>query len=143
MQFSFTPEQEELRKLFVSRGIDAELAARLSVDLMRDPDLALRTHAREELGIDPSSTGSPWSAAISSLLAFAVGAFVPLLPWLWSTTGNDVGWSILFAAVGSAGVGATTGWFTRRGTLRWTIRQLLVTALAATVTYGVGRLVGH
>src|SRR5665213_477111 len=65
-------EQEELRQLFVARGIASDLAERLSVDLMRDPDLALRTHAREELGVDPSATGSPWRAALSSLIAFSV-----------------------------------------------------------------------
>lgn len=136
-------EQEELRTLFVARGIDGDLAARLSEDLMRDPELALRTHAREELGIDPSATGSPWRAATTSLIMFALGAFVPLLPWLWSASGNEALWSILFCAVASAAVGAVTGWFTRRGTIRWALRQLVVTALAAGVTFWVGRLVGH
>lgn len=135
-------EQEELRALFVAQGIDTELAERLSIDLMRDPELALRTHAREELGVDPSATGSPWRAAISSFIAFSVGAFVPLLPWLWSSSGNEVGWSILFAAIGSAAVGGAIGWFTRRGTLKWAMRQSVVTALAAAVTFAVGRLVG-
>lgn len=135
-------EQVELRDLFMTRGIEYELAERLSIDLMRDPDLALRTHAREELGIDPSATGSPWAAAISSLTAFVGGAFVPLVPWLWSKSGNEVVWSILFAAIGSAGVGGSIGWFTHRGVVRWSLRQVFVTALAAAVTYGVGRLVG-
>ncbi|MGH9021412.1 MAG: VIT1/CCC1 transporter family protein [Acidimicrobiales bacterium] len=135
-------EREELRALFVSRGIDDELASRLSHDLMRDPDLALRTHAREELGVDPSATGSPWSAAGSSLVAFSLGAFVPLLPWLWSSSGNDIGWSILFAAVGALSIGAAIGRFIRRGAVRWASRQLFVASLAAAVTFGVGRLVG-
>ncbi|HEY5120684.1 MAG TPA: VIT1/CCC1 transporter family protein [Acidimicrobiales bacterium] len=135
-------EQEELRQLFLARGIEDELAQRLSVDLMRDPDLALRTHAREELGVDPSATGSPWRAAISSLIAFSLGAFVPLLPWLWSATGNEVWWSVGLATLGAAGVGGAIGWFTRRGTVKWATRQVLVAALAAVVTFGVGRLVG-
>lgn len=135
-------EQRELRDLFIGRGIEPELAERLSIDLMRDPDLALRTHAREELGIDPSATGSPWAAAVSSLLAFSLGAFVPLLPWLWSARGNEVIWSIALAAVGSAAVGGGIGWFTHRGIARWAVRQLLVAALAAGVTFGVGHLVG-
>ncbi len=135
-------EQEELRNLFIARGIDGELAERLSTDLMRDPDLALRTHTREELGIDPSATGSPWRAAISSLAAFSAGAFVPLLPWLWSASGNEVLWSILFAAIGSAAVGGAIGWFTRRGIVRWALRQTFIAAMAAAVTFGVGRLVG-
>ena len=135
-------EQQELRQIFIDRGIEEELADRLSIDLMRDPDLALRTHTREELGVDPSATGSPWMAAISSFWAFVVGAFIPLLPWLWSTTGNQIYWSIGLAAVGAAVVGGAIGWFTRRGVLRSAVRQLVIATLAAAVTFGVGRLVG-
>jgi VIT1/CCC1 family predicted Fe2+/Mn2+ transporter len=135
-------EQQELRQLFIDRGIEEELADRLSVDLMRDPDLALRTHTREELGVDPSATGSPWMAAISSFWAFVVGAFIPLLPWLWSTSGNQIYWSIALAGVGAAVVGGAIGWFTRRGIWRSAARQLVIAALASAVTFGVGRLVG-
>ena len=135
-------EQKELRDLFVSRGIDVELAERLSTDLMRDPEMALRTHAREELGVDPSATGSPWAAASSSLGSFAVGASIPLIPWLVTSGGNPIVWSMGLGAAGSAGVGAAIGWFTKRGTWRWALRQLAVTILAAGVTFAVGRLVG-
>lgn len=135
-------EQRELRQIFIDRGIEDELAERLSTDLMRDPDLALRTHTREELGIDPSAVGSPWMAALSSFWAFVVGAFIPLLPWLWSSTGNPIYWSIGFAALGAAIVGGSIGWFTRRGIARCAVRQLVIAALAAAVTFGVGRLVG-
>jgi vacuolar iron transporter family protein len=139
------PEEErrELRAMFLNRGIEYDLADRLSVDLMRDPELALQTHVREELGVDPSATGSPWAAATSSLGAFAVGAFVPLLPWLWSSTGNEIWWSVGFAAVGAAGVGGAIGVFTRRGVFQWAFRQLAITALSASVTFSVGRLIGH
>ncbi len=135
-------EQQELRQLFIDRGIEEELANRLSIDLMRDPDLALRTHTREELGIDPSATGSPWMAALSSFWAFVVGAFIPLVPWLWSTSGNQVYWSITLAGIGAAVVGGAIGWFTRRGIWRSAARQLVIAALASAVTFGVGRLVG-
>ena len=135
-------ERRELREMFKSRGIDAELAERLSVDLMRDPDLALQTHVREEMGVDPSATGSPWAAAGASLATFSLGALIPLLPWLWSSSGNEVWWSVGLAAVGSASVGGAIGVFTRRGTLRWSLRQVAVTGLAAAVTFAVGRLVG-
>jgi VIT1/CCC1 family predicted Fe2+/Mn2+ transporter len=135
-------EQQELMQLFVDRGIEAELAERLSIDLMRDPDLALRTHTREELGIDPSATGSPWGAAFSSFWAFVVGAFIPLLPWIWSSSGNPIVWSIAFAGVGSIVVGGAIGWFTRRGVVRSALRQVVIAALASAVTFGVGRLVG-
>jgi VIT1/CCC1 family predicted Fe2+/Mn2+ transporter len=135
-------EQRELRQMFVQRGIEYDLAERLSVDLMRDPELALQTHVREELGVDPSTTGSPWAAAASSLATFSIGAFIPLVPWIWSSSGNEVWWSVGFAAVGSASVGGAIGLFTRRGTVKWALRQVLVTGLAAVVTFGVGRLVG-
>lgn len=135
-------EQRELMEMFVNRGIDRELAERLSIDLMRDPELALQTHTREELGVDPSATGSPWAASTSSLLTFSLGAFIPLLPWLWSSSGNQIWWSVGFAAVGSAGVGGAIGVFTRRGMIKWALRQLAVTALASLVTFGVGKLIG-
>jgi vacuolar iron transporter family protein len=135
-------EKEELRQLFVDRGIEAELAHRLSEDLMRDPEMALRTHAREELGVDPSATGSPWGAAISSLLSFAVGAFIPLLPWILTSSGNPILWSIVLAVIAASAVGGVIGWFTRNGIFKWAIRQVLVGALAAAVTFGIGRLVG-
>jgi VIT1/CCC1 family predicted Fe2+/Mn2+ transporter len=135
-------EQEELRQLFVERGIDGELAERLSVDLMRDPEMALRTHAREELGVDPSTTGSPWGAAISSLFSFAIGAFIPLLPWILTSSGDPIVWSVVLAVIAAAAVGGVIGWFTRNGIFKWAIRQVLVGALAAAVTFGIGRIVG-
>jgi VIT1/CCC1 family predicted Fe2+/Mn2+ transporter len=136
-------EQEELRQLFVERGIEVDLAQRLSADLMRDPEMALRTHAREELGVDPSTIGSPWGAAISSLFSFAIGAFIPLIPWIATPTGNPVVWSIVLAAIVAAAVGGVIGWFTRNGIIKWAVRQVLVGALAAAVTFGIGRLVGY
>ena len=136
-------EKEELRQLFVSRGIDADLARRLSVDLMRDPEMALRTHAREELGVDPSTTGSPWGAAISSLIFCCLGALIPLLPWIVTTNGDPVVWSIGLAVLSAGVVGGVIGWFTRNGVFKWALRQIMVGALAAAVTYGIGRLVGY
>ena len=136
-------EQEELRNLFVKQGVDPELALRLSVDLMSDHELAVRTHAREELGIDPSATGSPWGAASSSLLAFSLGAFIPLLPWLLTSNGNELVWSVALAGLAAAVVGGVIGWFTRNGIVKWALRQVMIGAFAAVVTYGIGRLVGH
>jgi vacuolar iron transporter family protein len=135
-------EREELRQIFIGRGVDKELAERLSVDLMRDPDLALRTHAREELGIDPSATGNPWSAALSSFVAFAVGALVPLLPWLLTSSGNEVVVSIAVAGAGAIVVGGAIGWFTRSGVVRWMLRQVVIAALASGVTYALGHVIG-
>jgi VIT1/CCC1 family predicted Fe2+/Mn2+ transporter len=135
-------EMMELRNIFLERGIDPELAERLSVDLMRDPEMALRTHAREELGVDPSAIGSPWISATSSFSFFSIGAFLPLLPWLVTSGGNPMWWSIGIAAVSITAVGGAVGRFTHRGIIRPGLRQLLITGLAAAVTFGVGHLVG-
>ena len=108
-------ERQELRQIFVDRGIDAELAERLSTDLMKNPDLALRTHTREELGIDPSATGSPWLAAGSSFLFFSVGALIPLLPWIITSFGNVMWWSVALAGAATLFVGGAVGHYTRRG----------------------------
>jgi VIT1/CCC1 family predicted Fe2+/Mn2+ transporter len=92
--------------------------------------------------VDPSATGSPWGAAISSLFSFAIGAFIPLLPWILTGSGNPIVWSIVLAVLAAAVVGGAIGWFTRNGIFKWALRQVLVGALAAAVTFGIGRLVG-
>ena len=74
-------EQLELALLYEQRGVPAERAELLARDMMRDPDLALEAHAREELGIDPDELGSPSVRRSASFASFAVGAFVPFVPW--------------------------------------------------------------
>jgi VIT1/CCC1 family predicted Fe2+/Mn2+ transporter len=135
-------ERQELKELFLGRGIEEELAERLSTDLMKNPDLALRTHAREELGIDPSATGSPWIAAFSSFLFFSLGAFLPLVPWIVTSSGNLMWWSVGLTGVATLIVGGAVGHFTRRGVTYSALRTLVIMALASAVTYGVGHLVG-
>ena len=138
------PEQEraELLEIFLNRGIEPDLAERMSVEFMKDPEIALRTHTREELGIDPLAVGSPIQAALWSLVTCALGALIPLLPWLLTSSGNELVWSMCLGAVGSFAMGATVGGFTQRGVIRGGLRQLILTAVAASVTYGVGRAVG-
>ncbi|HEX3981510.1 MAG TPA: VIT1/CCC1 transporter family protein, partial [Acidimicrobiales bacterium] len=78
-------ERRELAAIYRSRGLDHDMAEELSVTMMRDPELALETHAREELGINPAETGKPLQAAAASFVSFAVGAFIPLVPWLFAS----------------------------------------------------------
>ncbi|HLK45724.1 MAG TPA: VIT1/CCC1 transporter family protein [Acidimicrobiales bacterium] len=135
-------ETEELVEIFRRKGLAPELARRLATEVMSDPDLALETHAREEFGVDPRSLGSPWAAAISSFVAFTVGAFLPLLPWLIGGGAAAVAWSIVISAATAAALGATLGRLTSSSMWLGAVRTLGIATLAAGVTYGVGRAVG-
>ena len=135
-------ERRELAALYRSRGIEADLAEELSVKMMRDPELALETHAREELGFTPGQTGKPFEAALSSFVMFAIGACIPLLPWLFTGGTAAILWSVALAAAASFGVGVALSFFTGRSWLWSACRQLLIAVAAAGVTYTVGRLVG-
>ena len=135
-------ERRELSALYRSRGIDRETADRMAAHMMADPDLALEVHAREELGVDPAALGSPMAAAASSFGSFAVGAAVPLLPWLFGS-GTTAAITSLVLALALAGVvGAALSRFTGRSWAFSAARQMGIALFAAGVTFGIGRLVG-
>ena len=135
-------EKEELVQIYRSRGVARETAERLATEMMRNPELALETHAREELGIDPNELGSPVGAALSSFLAFAIGAVIPLIPWLLTRGGLALGLSIALGAFAAVAVGVALARFTGRSMYRSAFRQVAVATLAAGVTFLVGALVG-
>jgi VIT1/CCC1 family predicted Fe2+/Mn2+ transporter len=135
-------ERRELAHIYRSRGVDPGTADELASQMMRDPELALETHAREELGIDPQSLGSPIGAAVSSFVSFAVGALVPLLPWFIGGGRSYVVATIVLGALGAITVGAGLARFTGRGVVRSAVRQLLFTAVGAVVVWGIGSAVG-
>ncbi len=139
-----SPEDEtrELVEIFKRKGLAPELATRLASEVMADPELALETHAREEFGVDPSALGSPIAATISSFIAFTIGAFIPLAPWLFGSGAAAVAWSIALSAVAALALGAVLASLTGRSKMRSALRQLAIAALAASVTYGVGRAIG-
>ena len=133
-------ERRELAETFRMRGVDADLADEVSRQLSAHPDHALSVHVREELGVDPGELPSPLIAAAASLATFALGALIPLLPYL-------AGYDSLAAALILAAVAAFTGGglvarLTDRPFLRGALRQLLLGTLAAGVTYLIGRAVG-
>lgn len=136
-------EQRELARMYEAKGIDPATAERISVDLMKDPQVALETHAREELGIDMNEgLGSPWAAAGSSFAMFSIGAIVPLLPFLLASGGTAIAASAGLSAVTLFAVGAAMTVLTGRGVLFSGARMLAIGAVAATITFGVGSLVG-
>jgi len=142
LEHSPAAERGELVAIYERRGLTPVLARQLAEMMMRDPEIALETHAREELGIDPTSLGSPVIAALSSFATFALGAVLPLIPWLLAHGNGALVASIAIGAAAAIGVGAFLGAVTGRSVMKSAVRQLLVAALAAAVTYGIGRAVG-
>ncbi len=135
-------ERAELVAIYRSRGIEPETAERLATEMMRTPEVALETHAREELGIDPGSLGSPGAAAASSFAAFAGGALVPLVPWFVGSGAAALAAAVVLTALTALAVGAALAVFTGRSVRRTALRQLALTAVPAAVTYGIGSVVG-
>ena len=135
-------ERRELVHIYQQRGLDPRLAKELAEKMMATPEMALETHAREELGIDPSSLGSPVQAAVSSFIAFAVGAVLPLLSFVFATRNTAIYAAIAVAGVASIAVGSALSLFTGRSWAWSATRQLLVCATAGAVTFGVGSALG-
>jgi VIT1/CCC1 family predicted Fe2+/Mn2+ transporter len=133
-------ERAELIAIYRRKGLSPENAEAIADAVMRDPVLALETHAREELGLDPGSLGSPWGAALTSFATFSVGALVPLLPFLFTQ-----GAAAALIAIGAGGValfsvGAAMSVITGRGWAFSGARMLGIGAAATAVTFGVGSL---
>jgi VIT1/CCC1 family predicted Fe2+/Mn2+ transporter len=134
-------ERAELAELYARKGLPRDLADRLAEELMKDPAVALDTHAREELGLDPGEgLGSPAAAAVASFVMFSMGAFVPLVAFLFSTGDDAVIVSAGLSAVALFGVGSAMTYLTGRNPLSSGIRMLLIGAAAAGITYFVGTI---
>ena len=125
---------------FRGYGADPDTASRMAAAVSRDPDTALRVHTREELGVDPFELPSAVLAGVSSLVAFSLGALVPLLPYLAGLSTLAVALSI--AAVALVAGGMAVGRLTGRPMLRAGLRQLALGAVAVGVTFAVGSLIG-
>jgi len=138
------PEEEaaELALIYHARGLSKEDAKRIANQLISDPKNALDTLAREELGLNPDELGSPWQAAATSLVSFAFGAFIPLIPFILAQGPIALEASIALAAASLFGVGATISLFTGRSALWGGLRMLLIGAAAGGGTYLIGRALG-
>ncbi|MER7500194.1 VIT1/CCC1 transporter family protein [Nonomuraea pusilla] len=133
-------EQAELAQTFVERGVSPELADEVARQISANPERALEIHAQGELGVDLQSLPSPLLAAVSSFASFSVGAVLPLLPYLLGATGLLV--SAIVSCVALFGAGVLVSTVTARSWWYSGLRQLLVGAVAAAVTYGLGALIG-
>ncbi|MGW3495046.1 VIT1/CCC1 transporter family protein [Streptomyces sp. NPDC001020] len=133
-------EEEELAALYEARGVEPGLAREVARQLSRDPEQALEIHAREELGVDPADLPSPMVAAVSSFGSFALGALMPVLPYL---LGAHALWpAVLLALAGLFGCGAVVAKVTARSWWYSGLRQLALGGAAAGLTYVLGGLFG-
>ena len=136
-------EQEELALIYQSKGIDEKTANELAANLMKQSNTALDTLAREELGIDPKELGgSAWGAAITSFFLFALGAIIPVFPFIFTNGFTAVILSLILSLFGLFGIGA--GVSLTSGSPLWKSgsRQVLLGLLAAGITFGLGKLIG-
>lgn len=136
------PEAElrELAELYVERGLDPHLAEQVARQIHRDVDNAVDVHAREELGVDPDDLASPMLAAVSSFLAFGVGALLPVLPYLLGASTLLPGLVVTLVALFACGALVTQ--VTSRSWWFGGLRQMVLGGTAAALTYGFGTLVG-
>jgi VIT1/CCC1 family predicted Fe2+/Mn2+ transporter len=136
-------ERDELEMIYRAKGISPEAAHSLVETIMRRNDVALDTLAREELGLDPQTLGSPWVAAGSSFAAFAFGAALPVLPFLFGSGAAPTIVAAVLSVLALFAVGAATSIFTGRHAGRAGLRMACIGAVVAAVTFGVGKLVGQ
>jgi VIT1/CCC1 family predicted Fe2+/Mn2+ transporter len=136
-------ERDELEMIYRAKGISPDAAHTLVDTLMHRDDVALDTLAREELGLDPTTLGSPWVAAGSSFAAFALGAVLPVIPFLFGSGTAATVVAAVLSMLALFGVGAATSIFTGRHAGRSGLRMATIGGVVAAVTFGIGTLVGQ
>lgn len=136
-------EAEELALIYQARGMELDRARELARDLMKNPEHALDTLAREELGLNPDDLGSPWTAAGSSFAAFAAGAAVPLSPFLLRlAAGSAIQLTVLLTAVSLFGVGMALSLFSGRSAFKGGLRMMAIGGGAGLATWLIGSFIG-
>ncbi|HHH35721.1 MAG TPA: hypothetical protein ENK48_02700 [Gammaproteobacteria bacterium] len=135
-------EAEELALIYNARGVDMAQAREIATDLLKDPEHALNTLAREELGLNPDDLGSPLGAAAASFVSFAFGALLPLLPFLYGGSTHPIVYTVIVTVASLFAVGAMISLFTGRGAFRGGLRMVLIGGGAGLLTWLVGRLLG-
>lgn len=135
-------EQAELAASYRAKGFTKEEADQIAERIFRDPETALDALLREELGLDPDELGSPWGAAFGSFVAFAIGAVIPVLPYLVGGGTAALALSLGLSLVALFAVGAAVSLLTGRGAIFSGVRQLVIGLAAALVTYTIGSIIG-
>lgn len=136
-------EGEELALIYQAKGLSEKEARDLAKRIISNPETALKTLAMEELGINPDDLGgSAWEAAFTSFFLFAIGAIIPVFPFLVLHSQIAVVISLVLSSVGLFGLGAAITLMTGRSVLFSGVRQMLFGLTAAVITYGIGHLLG-
>jgi VIT1/CCC1 family predicted Fe2+/Mn2+ transporter len=144
-QLHHTPEQEHdiLCEIYEAKGLSRAEAELIVKRIMNDPERAIDTFVREEIGLSAETMGSPVAAGLGSLCAFAVGAMVPLLPFLILARGAlPFTLSIVGSGVALFAIGLAVSRLTHRHAIWTGVRQVSLGGLAAAVTFGIGSLLG-
>lgn len=143
-QLHHTPEQERqiLREIYEAKGLSGPEADLIVKRIMHDPERAIDTFVREEIGLSAETMGSPVAAGLGSLCAFALGAFVPLLPFLVLTGSAAFALSIGASGASLFAIGLGVSRLTHRHAIWTGIRQAGLGGMAAAVTFGIGSLLG-
>lgn len=138
------PEEEEaeLTLIYQAKGLTEADARATAKRIISDPEIALATLAREELGMSGEESGSAWVAAITSFLTFSVGAVLPVLPWLVLSGTTGIAVSAAASGAGLFLVGAAITLYTGKGVLFSGMRMLGFGLAAAAITFGIGKLIG-
>jgi VIT1/CCC1 family predicted Fe2+/Mn2+ transporter len=135
-------EAEELALIYNARGVPLEEARHMTRRMLEHPEQALNTLAREELGLNPDDLGSPWGAAISSFFAFAIGALVPLVPFLLGARDHTIEIAALLCGAALFLVGACLSLFSGNSAWIGGLRMVAIGAAVGGTTFGIGRLLG-
>ncbi|HVW71222.1 MAG TPA: VIT1/CCC1 transporter family protein [Steroidobacteraceae bacterium] len=137
-------EAEELALIYEARGVDLEQAREVSRTLLANPEQALDVLSREELGLNPDDLGSPWGAAVTSFISFALGAAVPLIPFgvTRSTGTTTLTLTALISCAALFAIGLVLSLFTGREALKGALRMVLIGAGAGLVSFVVGHALG-
>ncbi len=144
-ELAINPEAElrELALIYRSKGLPADQALEMATSVFKDPQLAHRVLVQEELGIQLDDTqGSPMEAAVTSFVLFAIGATIPLVPFLFGGGPISLTISVLLSGLGLFGIGAIITLFTGKSVLKSGMRQVIFGGVAAAITFGIGRILG-
>jgi len=142
LQRNASAETSELAGMYRSHGMSSKQAEAAAAEVMKDPERAVMVHAREEFGLDPAQLPNPLRVAAVSIVTFLVGALLPVIPWLTGSGNPARIASVVIGVAAAAILGALIAQQAERPWWSGSVRQVVITVLAVSVTYVIGSLVG-